>query len=128
MNGSASPRHYASASEFRGGSMAEIESFDTAALFASMTTDPVLSNVELPLRRVYYPSGFALEVTTNSDAVLAGAQDSWGQFRQAFPEGPLQLRVGVMGMGKEVCPPTPTCRACVCAIPRGSRSGRCRRW
>lgn len=92
--------------------MAEIESQDTAAaLLASTALDPVLSDVDLPLRGVYHPRGFTVEITTNSPEVLAGARESWGQFQRVFPEAPLQLRVGVMGTGGGICPPVPTCRA-----------------
>ena len=91
--------------------MAEIESPDTAAaLFASIALDPVLADVDLPLRGIYHPRGFSIEISTNSPEVLASARESWGQCRQVFPEVPLQFRVGVMGPGNGV-PPIPTCRA-----------------
>jgi len=92
--------------------MSETGTLDAGtALFAAAAIDPLLCNTELPLRGVYYPRGFALEVTTNSPEVLAAAQESWGYFPRTFSEPPLQLRVGVMGNSGGVCPPMPTCRA-----------------
>jgi hypothetical protein len=92
--------------------MAETESLEANAVAIDSTLlDPLLCNVELPLRGFFHPRGFTVEITTNSPEVLAGAQESWGQFQQEFPEPPLQFRVGVMGAGNGVCPPIPTCRA-----------------
>ena len=48
--------------------------------------DPLLSNVELPLRRLYHPLGFSMEVITNSEAVLAAAEVSWGGLRKVFAD------------------------------------------
>src|SRR5690242_17806081 len=90
--------------------MAEIESLDVA-LLASLATDPLLSDTELPLRGTYYPRGFAVEISTNSPEVIAAAHESWGQFQQAFNEPPVTLRIGVTGSGGGTCPPMPTCRA-----------------
>jgi hypothetical protein len=91
--------------------MAEIESPDAAAdLLISTAMDPVLSDIELPLRGVFHPRGYTLEITTNSPDVIAGAQESWGQYRREFPETAIQFRVGVLGAGNGV-PPMPTCRA-----------------
>jgi hypothetical protein len=72
--------------------------------------DPLLSNVELPLRRLYHPLGFSIEVITNSEEVLAAAEESWGGLRKAFCEPELELRIG-LGEGRSgVCPPSPVYR------------------
>ncbi len=57
--------------------------------------DPVLANASLPLRATYYPLGFPLEVYTNSQDVLAAADQSWRLFRPRFAYPPLSLRLGV---------------------------------
>jgi hypothetical protein len=88
--------------------MAETESLDVLALTAN---DPVLCDLEMPLRGVYYPRGFAVEITTNSQEVLECAQESWGQSPKTFSAPPLQLRVGVLGDGAGIRPPIPTSRA-----------------
>lgn len=90
--------------------MAGTESLE-ANLVAVASGDPLLCDVDLPLRGVYYPRGFAVEIMTNSPEVLAGCQESWGQFQQSFSEPPLLLRVGVIGAGNGVCPPIPICRS-----------------
>jgi hypothetical protein len=91
--------------------MAEAESLDLASMLPLATQDPVLCDIEMPLRAIYYPRGFAVEIATNAPDVLAAAEESWGRFHKVFSEPPLQLRVGVMGSGGEVSPPLPTCRA-----------------
>lgn len=73
--------------------------------------DPLLSDFELPLRAVYHPLGFSVEIATNSKEVLAGAEESWGHFRKIFSEPAVQLRIGVLEGGPEKCPPAPVWRA-----------------
>ena len=57
--------------------------------------DPVRSMTELPLRALFFPLGFPLEIHTNSPAVLAAAEQSWGLFQPKFSYPPLTLRLGV---------------------------------
>jgi hypothetical protein len=72
--------------------------------------DPLLSNVELPLRRLYHPLGFSIEVITNSEEVLVAAEESWGGLRGAFREPALELRIA-LGEGRSgLCPPPPVYR------------------
>jgi hypothetical protein len=73
--------------------------------------DPVFSNFSLPLRGVYYPLGFAVEVSTNSAEVLVAAEESWGRFRKAFSDPPVRLDIGVIADDSKECPPAPGCRA-----------------
>jgi len=74
--------------------------------------DPVLSNASLPLRALHFPLGFPLEIATNSPAVLAAAQQSWGSFRPMFSCPPLTLRIGVTRntLDSPDIPPMPVCR------------------
>jgi hypothetical protein len=90
--------------------MAETEGLDVDVVLPLTVQDPLLCDLEMPLRGIYYPRGFAVEITTNAPEVLRCAQESWGQFNKVFSEPPLQLRVGVMGSGSGLCPPVPTCR------------------
>jgi hypothetical protein len=72
--------------------------------------DPLLSNIALPLRKTYYPLGFAVEIETNSDEVLAAAQESWGSLREVFSLPALKIRIA-LGMGSSgPCPPPPVFR------------------
>lgn len=73
-------------------------------------TDPVLSNFEMPLRGVYHPLGFSLEIDTNSSEVLAAAEESWGHFRKVFSQPPVRLRIGVLAGKAAECPQPPVCR------------------
>src|SRR5271168_4907051 len=40
-----------------------------------LANDPLLCKMELPLRAVFYPLGFAVEISTNSQAVLDAAKE-----------------------------------------------------
>src|SRR5208282_3746481 len=88
----------------------ETKGLSADAVLLLTVQDPVLCDVELPLRQIYYPLGFAVEITTNAPEVLEAAQESWGQFSNAFSEPALQFRVGVTGIGSGFCPPMPACR------------------
>ena len=63
--------------------------------------DPVLSAFELPLRRIFYPYGFPLELETNSADVIAAAAEGWGAFEQAFDEPPVRFCLGVSEGGAD---------------------------
>jgi hypothetical protein len=65
----------------------------------------------MPLTAVFYPLGFALELTTNSPEILQAARECWGEFRRQFDTPPLQFRIGLLDDGSTECPPTPNSRA-----------------
>lgn len=73
--------------------------------------DPLLCNVPLPLRAIFYPLGFAVEIITNEQAVLDAANESWGHFRQRHTRPTLQFRIGIAEGGSANCPPAPLVRA-----------------
>lgn len=73
--------------------------------------DPLLCKVPLPLQAIFYPLGFAVEISTNSHGVLDAAEESWGSLRQRYAGPPLRLRIGVAETGSEECPPAPVVRA-----------------
>jgi len=72
--------------------------------------DALLSNMELPLRGMFYPLGYPVEIITNDAAVLDGANDSFGHIRASRSNAILQIRIGVSGEGGPDCPPEPTRR------------------
>jgi hypothetical protein len=76
-------------------------------------SDPIRSMTELPLRALYFPLGFPLEIHTNSPAVLAAAERSWGLFQPKFSYSPLTLRLGVTENGPNSSDvlPEPVCRS-----------------
>jgi hypothetical protein len=79
-------------------------------LSPNTTADPLLWNVKLPLQRTYYPLGFSAKIVTNSPAVLAGAEESWGHFQKRFDEPPLHYDITVVEGGSPDCPPPTVCR------------------
>jgi hypothetical protein len=74
------------------------------------TGDPLLCKVDLPLRAVFYPLGFAFEITTNSVAILDAAVQSWGHTKQRDSGPILRLRIGVTNGTSQNCPPSPVVR------------------
>jgi len=58
--------------------------------------DPVLSAFDLPLRAVFHPYGFPLELATNSSDVIAAAEEGWGRFQPHCDATPLRFEVGVV--------------------------------
>ncbi len=66
--------------------------------------------MELPLRRVFYPLGYAVEVITNEPAVLESADESFGHLYLSRASSTLQVRIGVSEGGDAECPPEPTRR------------------
>jgi hypothetical protein len=77
---------------------------------AKRPQDALLFSMELPLRGTFYPLGFSVEVITNEPAVLVAAEESFGHIHSVRHETPLQIRVGVSGVGRSQCPPEPTRR------------------
>lgn len=73
--------------------------------------DPLLCNASMPLREIFYPLGFAVEIATNSKEVLVAARESWEALQQTYPDPPLRLRIGVTQEGPAECPPAPVVRA-----------------
>jgi hypothetical protein len=86
--------------------MSENENLATVEV-VSAEIDPVLCNIEMPLQAVFHPLGFTLELSTNSPAVMAAAQQSWNRFPKTFSEPTVRFRVGVMGAAHGECPPSP---------------------
>lgn len=72
--------------------------------------DPMLARTELPLRRMFYPLGFPLEVSTNCADVLDIAEESWRGFRPLFDMDPIRFQIGITEGGANACPPAPSSR------------------
>ncbi len=73
-------------------------------------SDPTLSQAELYFQQVFYPLGFPVLVSTNSQLVLDAAVESWGRFRKLFDTELVRLQIGVTEGGASYCPPTPVVR------------------
>ncbi|HUA91221.1 MAG TPA: hypothetical protein VL991_01575 [Terracidiphilus sp.] len=66
--------------------------------------------MRLPLRRIFYPLGFAVEVLTNDASVLEAAEESFAHQSHCRGETALQIRIGISGSENHACPPEPTRR------------------
>jgi hypothetical protein len=99
---------------------ATLESISEHRVFQTVSTGPTIStgvqsveedvalrNVEMPLKGLFYPLGFAVQVTTNSVEVLAAARESWGQWEPTQFRPTLQLRIAVTQSDTDGCPPRP---------------------
>jgi hypothetical protein len=72
--------------------------------------DPIGCNFSLPLKSVFHPLGFPVEIATNCADVLAAANENWKSFGQVFAVPTVQLRIAVRKGNATQCPPPPTCR------------------
>lgn len=73
--------------------------------------DPLQCNVVLPLRAIFYPLGFAVEIITNAQEVLDAAHESWGHLHPRNTRPALQFRISVSEGSSMDCPPAPVARA-----------------
>jgi hypothetical protein len=73
--------------------------------------DALLSDMDLPYRRHFYPLGYSVEIVTNEQAVLTAAEECFGHVRCLLRSAGLQIRVGVTQREEDVCPPEPVRRA-----------------
>ena len=72
--------------------------------------DPILAHTQLDRHAMFYPLGFPVSVTTNSEAVFDATRDNWGRFACKFDRTPVRLKIAVAEDGPGVCPPAPVCR------------------
>lgn len=73
--------------------------------------DALHYRVEFPLQASHYPSGFPLELSTNSADVISAAEESWGPFPHLHSAEPIHIRIGVSHDGPDELPPPPRFRA-----------------
>ncbi len=59
----------------------------------------------LSLQETFYPLGFPVCISTNSDALLKIVRTEWGVWRAVFDEPPIHLRIEVSGEGSGSPPP-----------------------
>lgn len=71
--------------------------------------DPYLSRVEYDQKKTFYPLGFPVNISTNSELVIEAAAECWRSFEKAFDVEPISLNVGVTAGNSHDCPPMPTC-------------------
>jgi energy-coupling factor transporter ATP-binding protein EcfA2 len=76
----------------------------------SRPSDALLCDMDLPLRRTFYPLGFAVEIATNHPDVLEAASNSFGHRRLRHGSATLEVRIGISKGGGPECPPEPTRR------------------
>lgn len=70
----------------------------------------LMSEMDLPLRRTFFPLGYAVEIVTNDADVLEAAQESFGHREPLRDCGVPAIRVGVQPGNSLGTPPEPTRR------------------
>jgi len=73
--------------------------------------DPLLASLAMPWKAEFYPHGFPVSIASNSPAVLAAADKSWGGAQKRFDERPLEVRCLVSHGSSRRCPLPPVVRA-----------------
>lgn len=74
--------------------------------YPTAVPDPLLYELPLPLVANYFPLGYGLELTTNSDDVATAAARLWSRYPGIADEPSVRLRVAVSGHDAER-PPEP---------------------
>lgn len=69
--------------------------------------DVLLCDMDLPLRGIYYPLGYPIEIITNDSAVLEAAHESFGHALPSRLSTILQVHIGVSPENHPGCPPEP---------------------
>jgi hypothetical protein len=77
----------------------------------ALDADPLLCKMQLPLRAIFYPLGFAVEISTNSQAVLDAARESWRNLSQRHSSPMLRIGIAITPGEPADCPPSPVVRA-----------------
>jgi hypothetical protein len=70
----------------------------------------LLRDMDLPLRKHFYPLGYSVEIITNERDVLTAAEESFRHLQQSRESISLQVRIGVRRLEGASCPPEPTRR------------------
>jgi hypothetical protein len=73
--------------------------------------DPLLRDLQMPYREIFYPLGFGIEILSNDPDVLEAARDSWGNMQARQSGASLQIRIGVVESEAADCPPAPIFRS-----------------
>jgi hypothetical protein len=87
------------------------ESISGPAIVDLPANDPLLAAHKMPFLGVFYPMGFAVEISTNDPAVLEAAAQGWGHTQPRHVSATIQIRVGVSGPGTPARLAAPTVRA-----------------
>ena len=55
-------------------------------------TDPLRDGEDLALQETFHPMGYAVEIQTNSKAILSAASDLWGAYPKLACADPVRIR------------------------------------
>jgi hypothetical protein len=66
-------------------------------------SDPLLRDFDLPIRRIYHPYGFQIELASNSADVHHAAAEAWSMYRAAYSDAVISFHIAVQP-GDELSP------------------------
>lgn len=72
--------------------------------------DALLSDMDLPLSKTFFPLGFGVVILTNRQEVLAAAEASFGHRTLRYGDAHLEIRIGVSESKSSHAPPLPVRR------------------
>ena len=72
--------------------------------------EALLSDMDLPLSKTFFPLGFGVRILTNRQEVLEAADASFGHGKALHGDTPLEIRVGVSESNSRQAPPPPVRR------------------
>ncbi len=72
--------------------------------------DALLCDMDLPLRRTFFPLGFAVDLLTNRPEVMAAAEESFAHRNLQHGDAHLEIRIGVSESRNKRTPPPPVRR------------------
>jgi len=78
--------------------------------FVARPQDTLLCNMDLPLRRTFFPLGFGVVIVTNRREVMAAAEASFGHRSPQHGDANLEIRIGVSEGASGQTPPSPVRR------------------
>jgi hypothetical protein len=67
----------------------------------------IFRDMELPLRKSFYPLGYSVEILTNDETVLVAAEESFGHAQFTREATGLKIRVEVVDQADTCCSPEP---------------------
>ncbi len=79
----------------------------TCGSTAQRPRDVLLSDMNLPHSKLFFPLGYGIEIITNDQTVIRAASESFGHGHNSRGGPTLQIRIGVIRTDSSVCPPEP---------------------
>jgi hypothetical protein len=84
----------------------EVVALDSDTAIILKARESLLSDMQLPMCKRFFPLGFSVDIYTNRREVLKAAEESFGHRTACYSNQPLTIHIGVT-QGYPDCPPPP---------------------